>query len=1386
MERPTYTKEEVKEAATAYFSKMQGADAAALPAGVWTDKYALRDRDNAFYELNPDDMHWRLAHELARVEAKYAEGMSAREIHEFLKDFGQIIMQGSPSFGIGNDFQLVSTSNCAVINSPEDRLSSIMEAARDMATLYKRRFGVGLDLGKLRPDGAHVNNAAITSTGAHSFMDFFSYVTRMIGQSGRRGALMLTMPILHPDAPAFITKKDDKSLVTGANVSLRVDDAFMRAVEADEEVTLRFPVDAPSQAEWNADPGYAFNGLYPAKVESTMRAQELFRMIAEQATKNAEPGILFWDTIQRTLPLDFYRTEGFETLSTNPCLAGETRVAVADGRGFVSIKELAEAGVDVPVYAVGSRGETIVRTMRNPRITGVNAPIMEVELENGHTFRATPNHKLLLSNGDYRELQDLIVGDSLHLSTRVLGTMKDFFPNANANSQKYVWVRNQNRKSYELEHRKVYEFHFGPIPAGHVIHHIDFNAQNNAPSNLVAMTKADHDALHAEGMTGENNPYFRMSAEWRERFHASAETKGQDNGNFSGFSNEELKTLGRQLATSLGRRFSTNEWVTMAKEVGAPASFSPFREDALGTFKEFALSCAEEVGVAAFAHEDPRVVRTYHNMMDQGYDARINNGRVEVLKYDELTKEPFWVSHLSREISFSSVENALKYRNRNPEFQALRTGATRDTYAARKVDAEKSQMLVYSELRMRLGRTPKMKEWENACKEVKVSSRLGSRLSSWPNYGEFRQAAENFNHRIVAIRPVGTETVYNGTVDEVHNFYFGGWEECDSTGNTKWVSINSLQCGEIALTGGDSCRLVAIPLHHFVLNPFTVNARFDFTSFRETARVAMRLSDDLVDLELEKLEMIVEIADTEDERALFRQFIEKAAKGRRTGLGTLGLGDALARLGFRYDSAEGCDMAELIYYHLKHSAYAESVELAKERGAFPIWQSEKDHACEFIRNIAAEDKQLYADMQQYGRRNGAILTNAPTGSISILADNCSSGIEPMFMASYDRKRKVDATMVGASKLADLYRDAQGDYWETYKVFHPNVELWIKMAYEGRVECQRKGFLNMPPALFDLGRYPHLTFEDFKNDVQLPDFFVAAGDIKWEDRIAMQATIQQHIDHSISSTLNLPKGTTADTVEEIYMAAWKQGLKGVTVYVDGSRDAQVLSASVDEQAMGVGALEDIASQLGTDCSLKAIERKISSLQNKVCAPARTHRGLETTGTQKKATFLNVDGKARKVYVYVGKNEDGQPVEVFVTDAGGDEDLIPYGSALGKLTSLALKYDIPANEVAESLIGLKGGSVSYSGKVYNSVPDMVGKLLAKATGEYQNVGSVRVPNAETERQDWAKLLDTGDTRQPQVSLPKQALKGYKNCPTCQGDNLRLIDGCPSCSDCGWGKC
>ncbi len=293
-----YTYDQAYEASLKYF------DGDALAAQVWVSKYALKDSDGNIFELTPDDMHRRLARELARIEARYPEGMTEDEIFELLRGFKYVVPQGSPMAGIGNDMQVGSLSNCFVVglDGKPDSYGGIMRIDQEQVQLMKRRGGVGHDLSHLRPKGMAVKNSALTSTGLVPFMERYSNSTREVAQDGRRGALMLTVSIKHPDAEGFIDAKVSLGKITGANVSVRIDDSFMQAVESGSTYRQQYPIDSDSPL-----------------VAKDIDASQLWQKIVFNAWKSAEPGVLFWDTIRRESVPDCYADLGFETISTNPC-----------------------------------------------------------------------------------------------------------------------------------------------------------------------------------------------------------------------------------------------------------------------------------------------------------------------------------------------------------------------------------------------------------------------------------------------------------------------------------------------------------------------------------------------------------------------------------------------------------------------------------------------------------------------------------------------------------------------------------------------------------------------------------------------------------------------------------------------------------------------------------------------------------------------------------------------------------------------------------------------------------------------------------------------------------------------------------------------------------
>ena len=811
-----YTREHVKAKTLDYFNGDE------LATNVFITKYALRDKNNNILEENPDDMHKRLAKEFARIEKyffdKHNRGNSLTydEIYASLKNFKYIVPQGSPMMGIGNDYVNVSLSNCVVIESPKDSISSIIDAGKELANLFKRRCGVGLDISNLRPEDAAVNNSAKTTTGAWSFADFYSYVCRMIGQNGRRGALMVSIDIRHPDIEKFVTMKHDLTKVTGANVSVKITDDFMKAVENKQMFTLQFPVDSKNPA-----------------MTKEINANELWNLIVESATKTAEPGLLMWDNITSRLPANEYKDSGFKTLTTNPC-------------------------------------------------------------------------------------------------------------------------------------------------------------------------------------------------------------------------------------------------------------------------------------------------------------------------------------------------------------------------------------------------------------------------------------------------------------------------------------------GEIPLSAYDSCRLISINLKHFVENEFTSNALFNFNKFAKTVRKAMRMSDDLVQLEIEKLEKIVDVASDLDEKHMWGKLLHVCMKGRRTGLGTHGLADVMARLCIKYDDEKSIETAKKIYKILRDESYRESINLAQERGAFEAFNWNIEQGNEFIKELPDEIRNL---LSKYGRRNISILTNAPTGSVSIMSQT-SSGLEPVFRNSYVRRRKLSHN---ESNIAYDFVDELGDKWLEYTVYHQNVKDYIELNGIDKIE-------------------------------NLPDFFTTSDQIDWQKRIKIQSTIQTNIDHSISSTINLPQNTSPEIVGKLYMEGWKQGLKGITVYVDGSRSGVLIEKNNKEAIFPQHEAPRRPKDLECDIHHTTIQGEkwtilvglydskpyeiIGGLADFVEIPKKYNRGLLT-----KHTF-----KTRNRYdLKFGDNGS----EIIIKDVVKVFDN-PNHSAFTRMISLGLRHGAQINFVVEQLQKNKDHDMfSFS------------KCIARVLKNYIIDGT--------------------------------KVNGEKGCPECSlTTGLIYIEGCMTCQDCGFAKC
>ncbi len=818
-----------------------------LAATVWVSKYALKDSFGHIYELTPEDMHRRIAGEIERIEKRYPDPMSKEEIFGLLDRFRYIIPQGGPMTGIGNDLQVASLSNCFVIGNRRhaDSYGGIFRMDEEQVQLMKRRGGVGHDLSELRPTGTPVLNSALTSTGIVPFMERYSNSTREVAQDGRRGALMLSLSIKHPDAERFIDAKTQSGKVTGANVSIKIDDEFMRAAMENRTYRQQFPIDSDNP-----------------KIEVDIDAKRLWDKIIHNAWQSAEPGVLFWDTIIRESVPDCYADQGFTTVSTNPC-------------------------------------------------------------------------------------------------------------------------------------------------------------------------------------------------------------------------------------------------------------------------------------------------------------------------------------------------------------------------------------------------------------------------------------------------------------------------------------------GEIPLCPYDSCRLLALNLLSYVDEPFTPRARFDFDLFREHVGKAMRMMDDIIDLELEKVELIInKVADDPEdadirrvELELWKKIREMALKGRRTGLGITAEGDMLAALGMRYGSDEAIDFAVSVHRTLALEAYRTSVVMAEERGAFEIYDAERERNNPMIARIREADPELYERMVEHGRRNIAMLTIAPTGTTSLMSQT-TSGIEPVFRPVYKRRRKINPS--DRDKKADFV-DAMGEKFEEYYVYHHQFVRWM----------EKNGY--------DTAKLQDISDEELDKWLKASPYYGAtANDIDWVAKVRMQGAIQKWVDHSISVTVNLPNDVTEELVADVYRTAWECGCKGVTVYRDGCRDGVLLDAKKSERSKN----DDARARLKRP---KSIPADIVRFKN------GSEDWIAFVGLQDDRPYEIFTGKIEEDAMYIPRKiTKGRIIKVREADGTKRYDFqyvdrYGYTNTIGGISRL---FDEEFWNYAKLI----------SGVLRHGMP--IDKVVHLIDGLHLNSESINTWKTGVQRALKQYIAD--------------GTRSKGKCPQCGHEEMAYQNGCLTCMSCGYSKC
>ena len=849
----TYSYDEAFQTSLKYF------DGDELAARVWVSKYAMKDSFGNIFEVSPTDMHHRIAKEIARIESKYANPMNEQEVFGLLDHFRYIIPAGSPMTGIGNDHQVASLSNCFVIGieGDADSYGAIMRLDEEQVQLMKRRGGVGHDLSQIRPKGSPVNNSALTSTGLVPFMERYSNSTREVAQDGRRGALMLSVSIKHPDSEAFIDAKMTEGKVTGANVSVKIDDAFMQAAIDGKPYTQQFPIDA-------ADP----------QVKKEISAKALWQKIVHNAWKSAEPGILFWDTIIRESIPDCYADLGFRTVSTNPC-------------------------------------------------------------------------------------------------------------------------------------------------------------------------------------------------------------------------------------------------------------------------------------------------------------------------------------------------------------------------------------------------------------------------------------------------------------------------------------------GEIPLCPYDSCRLLSVNLYSYVRNPFTPEASFDFDLFKEHVTKAQRIMDDIIDLELEKIDLIMDKIkhdpQTDDikhaEYHLWEKIKDKSSQGRRTGVGITAEGDMIAAMGLTYGTQEATDFSVSVHRTLALAAYRSSVDMARERGAFKVFDAKREATNPFLLRIKEADPSLYDDIMTYGRRNIACLTIAPTGTTSLMTQT-TSGIEPVFMPVYKRRRKVNPN--DADVHVD-FTDEVGDSYEEYIVYHKKFLTWMEV---NGIDTSK--------------RYTQDEIDELV--AQSPYHKATANDVDWLMKVRMQGAIQKWVDHSISVTVNLPNDVSEELVGKLYVEAWRSGCKGCTIYRDGSRSGVMISASKKDKKKSAAQKEKTSSDripvmAVTETRPKELDCDVVRFQN---------------NKEKWVAFVGLlDGYPYEIFTGLQDDEEGIALPKTVTKGRIIKQTNPDGTK---------RYDFQFENKRGYKTTVEGLSEKFNPEYWNYAKLISGVLRYRMPIDHviKLVSSLQLKDQSINT--WKNGVER--------ALKKYMVDGTEAkglvCPSCGQETLVYQEGCLICKNCGASRC
>lgn len=1144
--------------------------------------------------------------------------------------------------------------NCFVFNPGDvdykdsDSIEGIYDMLKYQAHTLKSEGGYGMNFSWIRPNGSYVAGIDSRTPGVLNFMELWDTSSKIITMGSerilgekkpnekkkiRKGAQMGILECTHPEIEDFIEAKQVEGRLSKFNISVGITEGFVEAVLSDKNWDLKFPDTECKEykTQWFGNIHDWENKGLPVIIHKTIKAKDLWSKITKSTYARNDPGVLFLDLSNKLNPL--YYAENIAT--TNPCFSGDTLIAVADGRNYVPIKQLADEGKDVPVYSVNkSSGEVSIKWGRHPRITGENQKLIRVHLDDNSYLDVTPNHKFILLDGSEKEAKDLEYGDSLPRFTKAKEPVK-----SGGKPYYRIYTNTNNSAKKIFEHRLIARFY------------------------------------------------------------------GEKNGRHINISNDEIIEHARKLTIKIGRRVSGTEWQKYASENNLPQSFSNFRKSKIGSVNQMLESCAIKQGLA-YEGADPRTQEKCQELLSQGYDAFIENNRTFIRKNCEICSNEITVLSHKREISIC--------------MQCVDKGIGSSLYWNKKADENKKlQAKVYSDLKFKLNKEPMREEWEKECKNFGIPFRLKS-ARSFQSYKDVKEAGNLYNHKVVGIseRP-GEHTVYNITVDDNHTVGI-----VTDVGKGKQTGVYVAQCGEILMSTG-TCLLFSLNLVKYIKETSNKDNKyqFDFDEFKKAVKIATRFADNINDIS----------------RTPLLGYKKAVEEKRRLGIGVLSLGSLHYCLGIRFGSEESQKLIRDIFKTKAEMEILTSAELGKEKGSFKLFDREKYFNSHWWK-VLPISKSIKKKIEEIGEmRNSHRAANAPTGNMSIYAGVLSGGIEPVFMKEYARWAIVpeQERMRLREEGFEFPNVFSGEWFETKHLKTSKAgtdDTLLGKFNDIDYQVDKNRGLTKRTVVMDWGwAFVQANYsEDEIAQMEKDGVFVTTEDLCVDEHLKTLEIIAPFVDQNSSKTINVPNDYSYEQFENVYLDAWKAGIKGITTYRAGTMTA-VLEAVDKPQEGSVGKAS--APKRPKDLPCEVHRPKIKGIEWAVVVglyngtPYEVFAGPINDRDFPQKGFGQLVKKKKGVYSLIMPDIEIENI----VDYLNDED----SAWATRMISMSLRHGIPLGFIYDQL--------SKDGNIVD-----VNKVLARILKKYINVS------------------------------------GKPKCPQCGSESVVLEQGCMRCLECNFGKC